>query len=221
MPPLSRTMEQDFNCCCYQQKQKEGNLSNTHLLPTKRVRFDDHTRQPAIAYVGELNPDEIVACWYTRADYYQFQQDITLTLHMMMYEPNCIDNINFTSRGLECRLAVAVDRRHKVKMKAWTAVLAEQACQNDSGEGNQEWIAFAYGKCCHSGDAEALDLARLDQLDAARYQHETTRFDDEWISSLSSSGKSNGYERASLEPTFDDDEGFGFDDSWITEVAKA
>ena len=89
--------------------------------------------------------------------------------------------------------------------------MEEQEYQRQEGISDQEAIAVSYGLYAQAGEDEAFDLARRDAQQEA--------FDDSWISCLSSEDSNASYERAALEPTFDDDE--GFDNSWIMNVTSA
>jgi hypothetical protein len=138
--------------------------------------------------------------------------EMQATLFMMTYQPECLDDVNYTSRGLEGRRQKAVEQRHAQKHQAWSSVMEEQEYQRQTGESDQEAIATLYGLCAQAGEDEALDLARRDAQQEA--------FDDGWISCLRTSEDYNdSYERAAWEPTFDDDE--GFDISWVMDVACA
>jgi hypothetical protein len=215
MPPLNKELESQssWNSLEEESLEKATLPQQRRRRPRKEVRFQENNlvQLHFIPHFTEYTADEILASWNSSADYSTSISEMQTTLYMMTYQPECLDDVKYTSRGLEGRRQEAVERRRTLKHQAWSCVMEEQEYQRQTGESDQEAIATTYGLCAQTAEDEALDLARRDA------QHEA--FDDSWISCLSSVDPNDSYERAAWEPTFDDDE--GFDNSWIMDVAGA
>jgi hypothetical protein len=112
-----------------------------------------------------------------------------------------------------------VERRHRWKFRAWSAVLDEQDIQRQRGENDIDWVAALYCQSARVALREALQLAVQDEQDAIFYQNEISLkddFNDDWISSVSS--HSSCFECHQEASFFDDS---GFDDSWIRDTSAA
>jgi hypothetical protein len=213
MPPLSKQFESQLSWRSLEEERFEKTTLPQRRRPRKEVRFqdDDLVQLHTIPHFAEYTADEILAVWNSPSEYSRMIYEMQTTLYMMTYQPECLDDVNYTSRGLEGRRQEAVERRHTLRRQAWNCVMEEQNYQRQAGESDQEAIAALYGLCAQAGGNEALDLGRRDAQQEA--------FDDSWISCLKGSKDSNdSYERAAWEPMFDDDE--GFDNSWIMDVAS-
>jgi hypothetical protein len=212
MPPLNKQLESQLSWSSLEEERLEKTTLPQRHRPRKEVRFqEDLVQLHSVPHFTEFTADEILAAWNAPAEYSRMMHEMQTTLYMMTYQPELLDDVNYTSRGLEGRRREAVERRHALKRQAWSCVLEEQEYQRQTGEYDQEAIATTYGLCALAGEDEALDLARRDAQQEA--------FDDSWISCLSSEDSNDSYERAAWEPTFDDDE--GFNNSWIMDVASA
>jgi hypothetical protein len=213
MPPLNKQFEFHLSWSSLEEDVLEKATLQQRRRPRKEVRFqeDDLVQLHSIPHFAEYTAEEILAAWNSPSECTRMIDEMQTTLYMMTYQPECLDDVNYTSRGLEGRRQEAVERRHALKHQAWSCVMEEQRYQRQAGEFDQEAIAALYGLCAQAGEDEALNLARRDAQQEA--------FDDSWISCLKSSKDSNdSYERAAWEPTFDDDE--GFNNSWIMDVAS-
>jgi hypothetical protein len=188
--------------------------------PRKVVRFDDRVDLEHVLHFKDYTNDEIEDTWYCGADYSRFRKDIATTTHLILNRPDDVDGLQYTSRGAECRIAKAVERRHRSRFQAWSAVHYEQDFQRVVGDKNDDRVAALYSQTTRSTVRDALDLAALDQLDANQYQNEECQkeaFSDDWIRSISAH-HSCAYElRHIQEQSFWDDS--GFDDSWIRDVS--
>jgi hypothetical protein len=205
MPPLNKQLESQLSWSSLEEMRFEKATLSRRRLPRKEVRFQEDNLVHSIPHFTDYTADEILAAWNSPAEYSRIMFETQTTLYMMTYRPECLDDVNYTSRGLEGRSQEAVERRHALKNQAWSCVMKEQEHQRQTDEPDQEGIATSYGLCAQAGEDEALNLARRDAQQEA--------FDDSWISCLCS--EDCNYERATLEPTFDDDE--GFDNAWNTD----
>ena len=213
MPPLNKQLESQLSWSSLEEERLEKATLPQRHRPRKEVRFqeNDLVRLHATPHFTEFTADEILAAWNSPAEYSRIMFEMQTTLYMMTYQPEGLDDVNYTSRGLEGRRQETVERRRALKHQARSCVMEEQEYQRQEGISDQEAIAVSYGLYAQAGEDEAFDLARRDAQQEA--------FDDSWISCLSSEDSNASYERAALEPTFDDDE--GFDNSWIMNVTSA
>jgi hypothetical protein len=226
MPPLNK----DFTNVGYWQYDAESNRSFDSLLeqPLKPI-----TRRPRkVAWINEhlnqvkttinrddLTKEEIQAAWYSGTEYSRFRRDIGTTVYLINNDPDQVDGVHYTCRGSECRMEESVERRHRWRFQAWSAVLDEQDVERQRGENDVDWVAAVYSQSARTALRVALQLASQDEQDATAYQNELSLkedFNDDWISSISS--HSSCFERYQEASFFDDS---GFDDSWIRGISAA
>ena len=187
---------------------------------TRRVHFDDQINTKPVLPLNEYTNNEIKDSWYCIADFSRFREDIETTVHLIHNRPKDVDDLLYTSRGAEYRLADVTERRRRLRSQARSAVLSEQEFQRAIGDNNDEKIAAVYSQTSTLTMQDAIDLAAADKIDANQYQSEECQkeaFSDDWIRSVSTKYScSHAHHRVEESNEWDVS---GFDDSWIREVA--
>ena len=205
----------------------------------RQVQFDQDVKVSRIPHYSEYGSDGVALLWNTASDYARFRQDVADTLYLIAHVPNAVDGIRYTARGIEGRTRGVSKHRHRIKAEAWSAVFDEQTYQKAIEEPDADWIAAVYQRATVECVQEALELAQLDVIDVSKYQQQIPfdLFDDSWISSVASQEEEPVNRKASEQvssclSTEEDSASTeagdsqpidcsGFDDSWITDVARS
>ena len=106
------------------------------------------------------------ACYYQPAEFEEMKEDVMNTLWLMKGQHD-LDDVHYTSRGLESLTGNNLARKTKRRERAIQAVLLEQEKQRATGrpgELDQTVIAEQYSKVCRRSKAEACETAVLDAL---------------------------------------------------------
>lgn len=205
----------------------------------KSVSFFDQAEIQYISSSREWTDEEKRSRWNSDEDYTNFHLDLINTIYLIRNEPESIDDVCHSARGVECRDPIVKKRRRLWKTQAWDVVFEQQKLQrarNEEYSGYHYLVASLYSHFTQVAMRSAIDTAAQDEIDARNYQNEnehtqfeeTDLFNDTWITSISSSFSENSSfdnstEVASVDnSSTDDDFGFyifgeksNFDNSWL------
>jgi hypothetical protein len=94
----------------------------------KSIRFNKRVRIRTIRHINDFSQQRVDDIWFTKAEYENMKADTLATLGLMLAEKPLGNDL--TSKGLECRLPAASERRTKDIHTHLHSVLDEQ---------DQEW----------------------------------------------------------------------------------
>ena len=204
---------------------------------TRQQKSVSFSHQVEIQYVPsrcEWTEEETNSRWNSEEDYTNFHLDLFNTIYLIRNEPEAIDDICHSARGVECRDPITKKRRRLWKSQAWDVVFEQQKLQrarNTESSGYHYLVASLYSHFTQVAMRSAIDTAAQDEIDARRYQSESdqTPFDepdllnDTWVTSVSTSfSESSSLSNSTEVSGVDDDFGFyvfgeksDFDNSWL------
>lgn len=188
----------------------------------RRARFSESVTCHLTLTRSEYSEEESKNCWYSASEYASFRQDVCTTVYLMQIDPNRVDGVDFTMRGVEHRVAEVSLQRRRLRSLSISAVLDEQSFQRGIGESSQDEIAKLYARHCEHAVLEAINLAAWNKLDAEQSQSDIAEddfFADDWISSVSSTASAEKNCVIPWEESELLDNVSGFDDSWLRDVA--
>lgn len=206
--------------------------------PRRQVSFNHQVEVQYLPSHYDWSEDEKISRWNSDDDYTNFQLDIFNTVYLLRNDPQSIDDICHSSRGVECRDPIARSRRRQLKREAWCVVFEQQKIQrqmNDEANKYNYLVASMYCQAAQTAMRLALDFAAQDEINANKIQsgqnqhhnEEMDFFDDSWIGTIASSDSENTSLGSSTELSCGDnnteeDFGFcvwgeqsGFDNSWL------
>jgi len=206
----------------------------------KAVCFNDQVEVQYLPNHRDWTEEERFSRWNSDTDYRNFQLDILNTMYLLRNEPESLDDICHSARGVECRDPIVRRRRHQWKQEAWDAVFEQQRIQRENKydtNGYNYLVASMYYHLTQAATRSAIDFAAQDERDANEYRHEDNPcldeemdlFNSTWIGTVASSHSETSSTSTLVEVPSDtnnsDDEDFGFcvfgeksdfDNSWLT-----
>jgi len=112
-------------------------LSGIDPVAVKAVTFEKTARVRRVRPRSQISQTEREAMWYNDNDYTDIKRRAVETVKRMMKgeksEEDFVDDDNYTSRGLECRMKKNAVERKRFKSYARGLVLEEQDYQNETG----------------------------------------------------------------------------------------
>jgi hypothetical protein len=129
----------------------------------KSVAFSGNVRMKKHMHINNYTPEEIEACWFTKAELSQSSEEISYTIELMTRgEGADIDASKYCTRGLECRTPLGAATKNKNKIAAWDSVMDEQDKQFNMGINDVDTISMVYIQCTMSCQVSATIMAALD-----------------------------------------------------------
>ena len=116
----------------------------------------------------EYTPNEVSACWFSKAEYNSFKRNSLVTLQLNRAGELAANDNNpeHTMRGLECRTRECTDSRRLLRFQAAAAVFNEQARQQDLGIQDPEALSEAYHSLSWHSMYDAHTQGMADEQDA-------------------------------------------------------
>lgn len=111
-------------------------LSGIDPVAVKAVTFEKTARVRRVRPRSQFSQTEREAMWYSDNDYTDIKRRAVETVKRMMKGEKSggfVDDDNYTSRGLECRMKKNAVERKRFKSYARGLVLEEQDYQNETG----------------------------------------------------------------------------------------
>jgi hypothetical protein len=130
---------------------------------TKSVTFCGQVRVRHALHINDYSDDEIDATWFNAAGMKRIRKELRYTMDLMQQEGAEIDEVKYSSRGLEYQVAEGAYLRKKNRIDAVDAVLDEQDEQRREGVVDEEMLAMEYGNCTSRSQLAAQVIGRLDQ----------------------------------------------------------
>ena len=147
MPPLNRLLEDQENNVWRRPTSPHGSFSALPDSPWKpatpdvtagrsgrRARFSETNQVHTVISRESYSEQEIEDCWSTASEFASFRQDVCTTVYLLKTDPNRVDDVEFTMRGVEHRMEEGANRRCFLRYRAKTAVFDEQDFQSGLGE---------------------------------------------------------------------------------------
>jgi len=132
----------------------------------KRVSFDTEVMLILSTHLIDYTEDEVSKCWYLPQEYRAMKKSL-IAQTKILEEGKEFDDIEKSSRGIECYLIDNMTTRIRERQRATDAVLDEQELQDIQRRSyDHERIAKKYRKQTAASTRRALELARQDHQTA-------------------------------------------------------
>jgi hypothetical protein len=148
------------------------------MSPRKSVSFNKNVRFRLTQHVNDYSVEEEQACWYSRDDYIEMNNDVRCTVKMIeeaeRNSTNVFDDVQCCRRGCEKWTHNGAKRTLRRRREAITAVLSEQCAQvaHYGSLDEHRLLAIAYRQCSYRSQQTAYSMGLDDEKIVQPYQEE-------------------------------------------------
>ncbi|KAG7369821.1 hypothetical protein IV203_027567 [Nitzschia inconspicua] len=147
-------------------KQKEQLAAAAPVEPkpqSKKVSFARTAKVKKVRSRQHYTDEERDNTWYSAEEYIAIKKRAVQTLRMMMADPSFRDDLEHTSRGLECRTKDAARTRKEFKAHSRELVLEEQENQREAGVHSPGRLRNSYFEMSMTAMRQARVFAQRDE----------------------------------------------------------
>lgn len=145
------------------QQDKKAVSDASQRSATKAVRFAESHEVREHLHCKDFSASEFIKSWYSRREVPYLKREIAPTLKMVKAGATLPEE--YTFRGLEYKTRKGATARRATKAAARSAVLNEQARQRESGQFDDEDIAWVYNLQSEQASLAAQKMGKQDEIE--------------------------------------------------------
>ena len=158
-----------------------NDVADVDILNHRRkssVSFHEDIRVEFLPTRHDWSEEEKNSRWISNDEYLGFQLDVSNTLFLLRNQPESINEVTISSRGVECRDPSITYRRRTMRKEAKQIVFARQRIQNKQMNDNHHhhyqdegYLIACLSILAQNAMQQALNFAAQDELDAKKFQN--------------------------------------------------